>query len=336
MAVHSNVPANMRNFFLFLGVGFLLLIVFWSSAFTLREGQQAVITQFGRPVRMVKEAGLQWKLPFIQKVREIDLRILNWDGFPNQIPTRDKKYITVDTTARWRITDPLKFIQTVQSEQGARSRLDAILDATTRDVISSHNLVEAVRNTNSIFDEIKKRQEAAEKPPAEGEILPAVEEEEVVGEIERVEIGREHLSRLILERALEELKNIGIALIDVQIRRIMYEASVQKKVYDRMISERERIAEKIRSTGKGEQSKIDGKTSREVQQIQSEAYRTAQRIKGEAEAKAIAIYAEALGRDPAFYEFSRKLEAYRSSLKPDTRILMSSDSEFFDVLRGGR
>jgi membrane protease subunit HflC len=278
---------------------------------------------------MVKEAGIHWKWPLIEKVRAIDLRMLNWDGYPNQIPTRDKKYITVDTTARWRIVDPQKFIQSVQSQQGAQSRLDAILDATTRDIISSHNLVEAVRNSNAIFDVVRKRAES--KDPS-----TTFMEEEVIGDIEKVEIGRENLAKMILERASKELLPIGIELIDVQLRRIMYEASVQKKVYARMISERERIAEKIRSIGKGEQAKIEGKTSREVQEIQSAAYRTSQKLKGEAEAKAITIYASVLNQDPSFYEFTRKLDAYRASIKPDTRIIMGSGSKFFDVMTNGK
>lgn len=311
-------------------VGFVIFfMVILGSGYTLQEGEQAVITLFGKPVRMVKEAGIHWKWPFVEKVHEIDLRLLNWDGYPNQIPTRDKKYITVDTTARWRIVNPQAFIQSVQSEQGARSRLDAILDATTRDVISSHNLVEAVRITNNIFDDVKARSKGDD---SDSDVM----EEEVIGDIEKVELGRENLSKLIRERASKELLPIGIELLDVQFRRIMYEASVQKKVYARMISERERIAEKIRSIGKGEQSKIEGKTSREVQEIQSVAYRTSQKIKGEAEAKATAIYASVLGKDPSFYEFSRKLDAYRASIKPDARILMGSGSRFFDVMRNGK
>lgn len=320
---------NNKEVIKFVFTTLLVFMLAMGAGYTIKEGEQVVITLFGKPVRMVKEAGLHWKWPLAETVRVIDLRMLNWDGYPNQIPTRDKKYITVDTTARWKIVDPLKFIQSVQSQQGAQSRLDAILDATTRDVISSHNLVEAVRNSNAIFDVVNKR---AENKDA----TQATFEEEVVGDIEKVEIGRENLSKMILDRASKELLPIGIELIDVQIRRIMYEASVQKKVYSRMISERERIAEKIRSIGRGEQAKIEGKTSREVQEIQSEAYRTAQKIKGDAEAKSIAIYARVLNQDPAFYEFTRKLEAYRTSIGSDTRIVLGSGSKFFDVMTNGK
>jgi membrane protease subunit HflC len=327
---------NNRNNVIAVFTFVVLALIGLTSGYTLREGEQVVITLFGKPQRMVKSAGFHLKWPFVERIREIDLRILNWDGYPNQIPTRDKKYITVDTTARWRIVDPLKFIQSVQSEIGARSRLDAILDAATRDVVSSHNLVEAVRNSNQIFDEIRMRQEAAKTEEAAGAASAAVEEEEVVGELDKVEIGREHLSKLIIERAKQELEPIGIELIDVQLRHIMYEASVQKKVYARMISERERIAEKIRSIGRGEQAKIKGKTTRELQEIQSQAYRTAQQVKGEAEAKAIAIYAGVLSKDPNFFEFSRKLELYKSSVKPESQLILSTGSELFDVMRAGK
>lgn len=303
------------------------------AAYVVTEGRQAVVTEFGRPVSPGETAaGLYFKLPFIQDVQYVDKRILTWDGWPNQIPTRDKKYILVDTTARWRITDALKFIQTVQSEKGAQGRLDAILDAVTRDTISNHNLVEAVRNTNQILDYIEQKREESKQQLASGAILVA-EEEEVTGEIEKIAVGREHLSTLIAKRAAKELEAFGIDIIDVQLRRISYESSVERKVYERMISERKRIAEKIRSIGKGEQAKIQGKTSRDLQQIQSEAYYKAQLLKGAADAKAIAIYAAAYSKDPKFYTFTKKLEAYRSSLGEDTKLLMSTGAPFFDLFK---
>lgn len=299
-----------------------------SSSYVVPEGRQVVITQFGRPIKSVSQAGLNFKIPFIQDVRMIDLRILNWDGDPNQIPTKDKKYIEVDTTARWKITDPLKFIQTVQDERGARSRLNAILDGVTRDVISGHNLVEAVRNSNTLLNLIEERR----KSEAEG--LENVEDE-VSGEIESIEIGREKLSELIIQSASKELLPLGIQLIDVQLRRISYENSVQQKVYGRMISERERVAEKILSFGKGEQAKIKGKTDKELKLIESDAYRTVQQIKGKAEAQAIDIYAKALKQGPGFYRFVRSLEAYEKSLPANSKLLLSSDSRFWQVLRSG-
>lgn len=320
------MPENNRNMAILLSVLATLVLTLWSAAFTIREGRQAIITQFGKPVRTVNKAGLHWKLPLIQDVREIDLRILNWDGNPNQIPTRDKKYIRVDTTARWQIVDPLKFIQTVQSEIGAKSRLDAILDSTTRDIVSSHNLVEAVRNSNSIFDDLQRKKEAREQ-------LSIEEQEEITGEIESIQIGRERLSEMIVERAAEALVPFGIKLIDVQLRSIMYEKSVQEKVYQRMISERQRVAEKIRSIGKGEQKRIEGKIAEELQSIESEAFRKKQKVIGDAEAEATNIYAKTLGQDPNFYEFIRKLEIYKAALQANGQVLITPDDSVFDLLK---
>jgi len=301
-----------------------------SSVYTVSEWEQAVITQFGRPIgSQVTQAGLHFKVPFIQKVHRFDKRMLNWDGYPNQIPTKDKKYIQVDTTARWRISDPLLFLQTVQTENGARLRLDGILDAVTRDTISNNNLVEAVRNSNAILDKIKQRAAVQKK----AELLPGSEEEEVVGEIDPVLVGREALSSIIIERARAGLKEFGIEIIDVQLRRIAYEESVEAKVYDRMISERQRIAQKIRSVGLGEQAKIQGKVSKDLQEIESKAYREVQSIKGNAEAKSIRIYAQAMNADPDFYNFVRTLEAYKKALPADTTMLLSTDNKFLELLR---
>ncbi|MBI4054499.1 MAG: protease modulator HflC [Elusimicrobia bacterium] len=306
-----------------------LFFVVNASVYTLPEWQQAVITQFGRPVgSAVTKAGMHFKLPLIQKVHRLDKRILNWDGDPNQIPTKDKKYIWVDTTARWRIVDPLLFIQTVQTEAGAERRLNGILDSATRDTISNHNLVEAVRNSNALLDKIKTKLEVQKK----GEILPGAEEE-VTGEIEPVSVGREELSNIIIQKAKRGLKEFGVDLIDVQLRRIAYEASVEAKVYERMISERQRIAQKIRSVGLGEQAKIQGKINKDLQGIESEAYRKAQAIKGEAEGRAIRIYAQAMNTDPEFYEFIRTLEAYKKGIPQDSTLILSTDSKFLELLR---
>lgn len=315
-----------------------VLVVFSmnSALYVIPEGRQAVITQFGRPVQTVKNAGLHFKLPLIQDVRMIDLRILSWDGFPNQIPTKDKKYIEVDTTARWKITDPLKFIQTVQNERGARSRLDAILDGFTRDVISGHNLVEAVRNSNKLNETLEKLKKEVDESSDESKLDEIVKEEEVIGDVEKVNIGRERLSELIIEGAREELKPLGIELIDVQLKRISYEDSVQQKVYLRMISERERIASKIRSFGKGEEAKIKGKTDKDLKQIQSKAYRKVQNIKGEAESKSISIYANAFNKSPDFYRYIRTLRAYENALSDETKLLLSSESKFWRVLHQGK
>lgn len=304
------------------------LILFSSSAYRLTEWEQAILTQFGRPIGTpVREAGLHFRVPFIHKIHRLDKRILNWDGNPNQIPTKDKKYIWVDTTARWKISDPLLFIQSVQNEEGAISRLNAILDSMTRDVISNHNLVEAVRNSNEIIKKTEERKKATE----DGTALP--DEEEVVGDIDPIQYGREELSHRIIEKARNELSHFGVAIIDVQIRRIAYEASVEQKVYERMIAERQRIAQKIRSYGEGEQAKIKGTIEKDLQQIESEAYRKAETLRGQADAKAIAIYAAAMNADPGFYEFTRTLEAYKRALPSDTKLILSTDSKFLELLR---
>lgn len=308
------------------------LITLKSALFVLNEHQQAVITRFGKPVgKPITNAGLHFKLPIVQDVRLVDKRILNWDGDPNQITTKDKKFIGVDTTARWRIVNALKFIQAVQNERGARSRLDAVLDAKTRETISSHNLVEAVRNTNNIFEELKARQQNAAQKDVE---------EEVVGEIEKIKVGREKISQIIVEKATDELRNLGIELVDVQLRRISYVSSVEQKVYERMISERRRIAEKIRSIGQGEKAKIEGRLSQDLQLIESKAYKTAQEIKGVGEGKAIAIYAQSLRKDPRFYEFMRTMDAYKKAFDPNNKkdehkakFILSSDAEFLKFFR---
>jgi membrane protease subunit HflC len=301
------------------------------SFYVVTEGRQAIITEFGKPVgNPVTKAGLHFKKPFVQEVRFVDKRILSWDGFPNQIPTKDKKFIKVDTTARWRVVDALKFIQTVRNERGAKARLDTILDSATRNIISSQNLVEAVRNSNAILDSIEKTKAEMKLRQSKGE---AIVEEEITGEIERIISGREKLSQLIVDKADEELASFGIKLIDVQLRRISYEKSVEAKVYERMISERQRIAQKIRSIGQGEKAKIEGRLTRDLQKIKSQAYRKAQLIRGKAEAKSTAIYAKSLNNGPGFYAFLRSMEAYKASFKDKTQFLLSSDSEFLKYMK---
>ncbi len=307
-----------------------ILITLYTSFYVVPEGKQVVITQFGRPIgNPITAPGLHFKTPFVQEVRYIDKRILTWDGYPNQIPTKDKKYIHVDTTARWRIVDALKFIQTVQNERGAKARLDAILDAITRNTISNNNLVEAVRNTNSIWGVIADRRAEIKKQKSLGNAV----EEEVTGDIAKITLGRDQLSQIISKNADTELREFGISIVDVQLRRISYEKSVEQKVYERMISERQRIAEKIRSIGKGEKAKIEGRMNKDLLAIQSGAYKTSQLIRGKAEAKAIAIYAKALRKGPKFYEFMRTMDAYKASLSAETQLILSSDSEFFRLFK---
>ena len=312
-------------------VGF---IIAKSSLFIVTEGRQAIITQFGKPIgKAYTKAGLYFKAPFFHEVLYVDKRILSWDGYPNQIPTKDKKYIKVDTTARWRVIDALKFIQTVRNETGAKARLDAILDSATRDVVSNQNLVEAVRNSNSILNKIKEKRSEIANRKKQG--LPVLEEE-ISGEIEKIDIGRAKLRAMIADSADKKLSSFGIQLVDVQLRRISYEKSVETKVYERMISERQRIAQKIRSIGQGEKAKIEGRLTRDLKKIESEAYKKTQVIKGKAEAKSTAIYAKSLARSEKFYDFIKSMEAYKNSLKGKTKMILSSDSEFLKYLRGIR
>ena len=309
----------------------VVVVVAMNSLYVVPEAKQVVVTQFGRPVgQPVTQAGLHFKLPFVQELRYVDKRIISWDGEPNEIRTGDNKFIRVDTTARYKVVDALRFIQTVQSEAGVRTRLDTILDAATRDVISNYKLVEAVRNSNDILEEIeRRRQQRLEQTESDIEGV----EEEVIGEIDQITVGRERLSQMIAEQAEERLQQFGVQLVDVQLRRISYEQSVEQRVYERMISERVRIAEKLRSLGKGEQARIEGRLSRELQSIESEAYQKSQAILGKAEAEAIAIYAQSVGRDAGFYQFVRKLQAYEKAIQPETEMIISSDSEFLNLLR---
>lgn len=314
---------------IYLIAALLLVIVVYSASYRVREEHQALIVQFGRIVSgPITEAGLHWKLPFIQDVRFYEKRLLTWDGDPEQIPTKDKKYILVDTTARWKIADPVKYAQIVINEYGAQNKLNGIIDGITRDTISNHNLVESVRNDNQILEE---KSRVVDDGQERNEDI----DEEIMGEIEAIEVGREELSRIIIKRAQEELKVFGIELVDVQLRRIAYVESVQRKVYQRMISERLRIAEKIKSVGKGESAKITGKINKDLKAIESDALRQSEIIMGKAEAEAIEIYAKRLGKDPKFYEFLRTLEAYRKTLTQRSNFLLSSDSKFLRLFREG-
>lgn len=307
-----------------------IVFVTYNAAYTVPEGTQAFITEFGKiKGTPVTEPGLHFKLPFIEDVRYFDKRILQWDGDAEQIPTKDKKYIWVDTTARWRISDPIRFAQTVQNERAAANRLDGILDGVTRDAISAHNLVETVRNSNMIIERIEELKTIAKKNSTEnGKDI----EFDVSGEIEAIKIGREELTNMIVERARKELLEIGIELLDVQLRRVSYVESVEQKVYERMISERQKIAEKIRSFGKGEEAKIRGRLSLKLKEIESLSYMKSQQIKGEAEAFAIKTYANSLGKDQGFYEFMETLESYKSSIKSNRKMIISTKFKYFDKL----
>lgn len=294
---------------------FLSLIVLGSALYTVDQTKQAVITQFGRPIGVVKEAGLHIKKPFIQQVTSFEKRVMEWDGRPTQIPTRDKKYIWVDTYARWRITDPLRFLVSVRDEMGAQARLDDLVDATVRDLVTSHILLEVVRNSNRPLVQ------------TEGEEGGGTEQ------IADIELGREEIAKRILQSARQMTPEYGIELLDVRIKRINYVQSVRQRVYARMISERERIAERYRSEGRGEQSKILGDMEKELKRISSQAYKRAQEIKGEADAKATKIYARAYQNDPEFYSFVKALDTYKKTFDKESWLILTTNSDYFRYLK---
>ncbi len=295
----------------------LVLLVAKNSLFVIDEGQQAIVTQFGKPVGGVQLAGLHFKIPLIQEVRRFDRRILKWDGDPNQIPTKDKRYIWVDTTARWRIADPLLFYTTVATEQGAQSRLDDILDSVVRDAVSSHLLVEMVRGRDY-------------QPPKTG--AETLEPEDVVTAGENL-VGREQILADILAAARKNTPEYGIELLDVRIKRINYVEQVRKRVYERMISERQKVASQFRSEGEGEKANILGQMQKELKRIQSDAYRQSVEIRGQADAQAAAIYAAAYNKDQEFYAFVRTLESYRRAVGKNSRLVISTDSDFYHLLQ---
>jgi modulator of FtsH protease HflC len=296
-------------------VGLLLLLV-WSGTYTLSENEQAVMTRFGEPQgNPITNPGLHLKLPFADTVNRFDKRWLDWRGDPNQIPTKDKKYIWVDTFGRWRIIDPLRFFQRLRDERNAQSRLDDIIDGETRNAIASYPLIDAVRTSNRAFDDdeymSKNEGDEAEEP---------------------VSIGRDKLTRLIRDRAAAVVREFGVELVDVQVRRINYVDEVQIKVFERMTSERRRIAERSRSEGMGRAAEIRGERERELKAIRSEAYRKAQETTGKADAEAANIYAEAFGKDVEFYQFLTTLEAYPTAIDRSTSLFLSTKSEFYRYL----
>ena len=302
---------------------FLVILVmgaFGSGAlFIVDETKQAVITQFGKPVgKPVSSSGLHFKSPFIQQAHYFEKRILNWDGDPNQIPTRDKKYIWVDTTARWKIIDALKFLQSVGNEMGAQSRLDDIINSATRDAVTNHLLVDAVRNSNRILENKELGEDAIFADEA----------------LERIEVGRQQLTRAILEKAKVLAPQYGIEIVDVRIKRVNYVEDVRNKVYDRMIAERKRAAEKYRSEGQGKSAEISGQVGKELKLITSEAYRQAQGLIGKADAEAISIYAQAYNQDPDFYSFLKTLETYQKTIDEKSTIILTTDSDYYKYLKG--
>lgn len=295
----------------------LAAILFATSLYTLNETEQVIITQFGEPVGdAVTQAGLHFKLPWpIHEVHRFDKRWLPWDGDANQIPTKDKKFIWVDTYARWRIEDPLQFFVSVTNERQAQSRIDDIIDGQTRNAVASFDLIEIVRATDREF--------------AVTEVLVGMLEQEAPTQIES---GRDEITRRILASSSAAVRTLGIELVDVQFKRINYTEEVRESVYQRMISERKRIAERSRSEGLGRSAEIRGQKDRDLQRIESEAFRTAEETRGVADAEAIRIYARAYSKDPDFYQFLKTLETYRTSLDKDVTLLLSSSSEFLSFL----
>jgi membrane protease subunit HflC len=301
-------------FILVVSLAVLLIIV--SAAYVVNETEQVVITQFGEPVGdPVTNPGLHFKVPFIQIANRFDKRFLEWDGNANQVPTKDKRFIWVDTYARWRIIDPLKFFQRLRDERGAQSRLDDILDGETRSSVARHDLVEVVRSTNRKPDEI---------------LVGSEEEAAILAEIEK---GRKGIIQEILDRASERVPDLGIELLDFRFKRINYVEEVEKDVFARMIAERKRIAERYRSEGEGEAARIHGERERDLKRIQSEAYRKAQEVRGKAEGEATQIYAEAYNRDASFYAFIKSLETYEATADSQTTFVLTTNSDLLRILK---
>jgi len=298
-----------------LGIVFLM----GQAAYTVTETEQVIITQFGQPVGdPVSTPGLHFKVPFIQRINVFDNRFLEWDGNPNQVPTRDRRFIWVDTYARWRITDPLLFFQRLRDERGAQSRLDDILDGETRNAVAQHNLIELVRSTNRNAADVQ------------------IESEEEAVILEPLEQGRQEITQEILETAAGRTADLGIELLDLRLKRINYVAEVQQDVFARMIAERQRVAEEFRSEGQGEAARIDGERERELAQIVSEAYRIAEELRGKADATATAVYAEAYNRDADFYAFTKSMETYEQTMDGETVFILDTDSEFLRFLDSSR
>lgn len=306
-----------RNTVILIAVGLLVLFLVFSTLYTLQETEQAIITFYGDPVGdAITTPGLHFKVPFFYQVNRFDKRWLAWDGDENQITTKDKKFIWVDTYARWRILDPLKYFQSVQNERGAQSRLDDVIDGATRNAVASMDLIEIVRSSNREFEITEELEEFAGQDA----------QTEIVG-------GRDQLVEDILVSSSKVTPNFGIELVDVQFKRINYVEEVRAKVYERMISERQRIAERSRSEGQGRSAEIRGQKEKELLEIESEAFKTAEQIRGNADAEATAIYANAYNRDPDFYQFMKTLETYRASLDQNVTLILSSNSEFLKYLK---
>ena len=308
---------------------FLALIVFSSSAFTVSETEQVFITEFGKPVGTPinadpakSETGLHFKMPFIQQINRIEKRVMEWDGPATEMPTRDKLYITVDNFARWRIVNPLAYYEKLRDERSAQSRLNDIIGSETRAVIASHDLIEVIRSDKN-------------RKPVRDEALTAADSN--LGLLPPIRDGRSFLDQQILKAAQPKVKDWGIELIDIRFKRINYNRDVVEKIYARMASERQQIADRFRSEGAGEAAKIIGRKERELLSIESEAYRKEQEIQGKADAEATGIYAAAYNSSPSaadFYQFVKTLETYQKSLSNDTTVIFTTNSDLFRLLKG--
>jgi membrane protease subunit HflC len=301
------------------------LFVLMNSIYTVDEVEQAIITQFGKPVgEPVVEAGLKFKVPFIQEVNPIDKRVLEWDGPPSDMPTKDKLYISVDLFARWKIVDPLQYFLRLRDERSAQSRLDDILGSETRNAVAKHELIEIIRTSK-------------DRIPLRDTILSSTEQEQNMGSLVPIEKGRKLVEQEIFAAASEKVRVFGIELLDIRFKRINYNASVRPKIYDRMISERRQIAERFLSEGNGEAARIRGNRVRDLNKIQSEAYRAVEEIRGLADAKATEIYASAYNQSPLaveFYEFTRTMASYPSIIGKNTTVVLSTSSDLFKFLKG--
>jgi membrane protease subunit HflC len=313
-----------KRYIVIIVILFLAYLVLDSAVYIVNETEQVVVTQFGDPVGdPVTTAGVHIKMPFIQKANFFDKRFLEWDGAANQIPTKDKRFIWVDTYGRWKIVDPLLFFQRLSDERSAQTRLDDILDGQTRNVVANNNLVEIVRSTNrdlQISENIEELMEGTEEDITQYNI----------------EVGRMRIAQKIIEQASPQLAELGIQLLDLRFKRINYVKEVQQKIFDRMISERKRIADKFRSEGQGEAAKILGDKERDLKEIQSEAYRQAEEIKGKADAEATNIYARVYNQSSEsreFYKFLKTMETYQNTLTEKDWLILSTEGDFFKYLR---
>ncbi|MGE0087053.1 MAG: protease modulator HflC [Desulfococcaceae bacterium] len=309
-------------------LGVLLLSVVYEAAYVVDETEQVVVTQFGRIVGgAVTDPGLHFKIPFVQKAQVYPKNLLQWDGDPGQIPTKEKTYIWVDTFARWKIVDAVKFLRTVggvsvnESIVKANIKLNDIIDPSVRNFITSSRLIETVRKSNRPLD-------LSQVKADEGDLAKDKAHEY------NITIGREKITAGVLDQARPKLEDFGIELVDVKIKRVNYVDTVRDSVYNRMIAERKQIAEKFRSEGKGEARKIIGQKERELKRISSEAYRTAQEIKGKADAEATKLTAESFGLDPEFYSFVQTLDIYATALSENSSLILSTDSEFLKYFKG--